>query len=187
MGYEVEYDRSFAGCKIEVFINEKKTVSSEYESWVCSFDKDNRKVRKEDVDGLYRDWQTVRQELARESNLYNDCQAMFISVNGFTKGAIAAARKYRIELETLDLLRKEMKEFIKTQEKLSRELDDLLIASVDIDRWDTTPSSALLLAHLFLWGILRKIVENHKEWERWEGDTWERRAVDIIKRIGKQK
>ncbi len=82
-------------------------------------------MRKEDIDGLFRDWQTVKKELARESNLYNDCQAMFISVNGFTKGAIAAARKYRIELETLDLLRKEMKEFIKTREKLSREFDDL--------------------------------------------------------------
>jgi len=135
----VEYDRCFAGCKIEVFINEKKTVSSEYESWVCAFDKDNRKVQKEDIDGLYRDWQTVKKELARESNLYNDCQAMFISTNGFTGGAIAAARKCRITLTTLDLLRDDMKEFIKTQEKLSREFNDLLKASVDIYRQKTIP------------------------------------------------
>jgi hypothetical protein len=38
-GYEVEYNRRFADCQIDIFIKQKKTVSSEYESWVCLVDK----------------------------------------------------------------------------------------------------------------------------------------------------
>jgi hypothetical protein len=187
MGYEVEYDRCFPGGKIEVFIKEKKIIGDEYTSWICSFDKDNRKVRKEDVFGLYRDWQIVKQELARKSNLYNDCQAMFISANGFTKGAIAASRKYRILLKTLDGLHNDKEEFIKTQEKLSRDFDDLLRASVDIDRQEALPLLDLCMAHLISWRLLRNIVENHKEWESFEDGSYEKIAMNIIKRIGKQK
>ena len=32
MGYEVQYDRCFPGCKIDIFANQEKTIISEYGS-----------------------------------------------------------------------------------------------------------------------------------------------------------
>lgn len=124
-GYEVKYNRCFANHKIDLFIKQKKTVSSEYESWICICDGGNRKVRKNDIDRLYHTREIVRKELVKESNLYADCQAMYISGKGFTKGAIKAARVYGIELRTIEQLITDWRDFINTQEKLSWELKKL--------------------------------------------------------------
>jgi hypothetical protein len=64
----------------------------------------NQKVRKNAIDHLYHILEAVRKELAKESNLYNDCQAMFISEKGFTKRAIEAGKEYLIVLITLKRL-----------------------------------------------------------------------------------
>jgi hypothetical protein len=125
MGYDVEYNRCFAKHKIDLFIKQKKTVSSEYEFWICICDSGNRKVRKNAIDRLYHTREFVRKELAKESNLYTDCQAMYISGKGFTKGAIKAADEYWIELRTIEQLISDWRDFVNTQEKLSQELENL--------------------------------------------------------------
>ena len=116
-GYEVQYDRCFANHKIDLFIKQKKTVSSEYESWICICDGGNRNVKKNDIDRLYHTREIVRKELIKESNLYTDCQAMYISGKGFTKGAIKAARIYGIELRTIEQLITDWRDFIDTRKK----------------------------------------------------------------------
>jgi hypothetical protein len=79
MGYEVEYNRCFAGHQIDVFIKRKKIIGDKYECWVCCCDNGNQKVKKNAVDRLYHTWNIVKKELAKESNLFSDCQAVFIS------------------------------------------------------------------------------------------------------------
>jgi hypothetical protein len=124
-GYEVQYNRCFVNHNIDLFIKQKKTVSSEYESWICICDGGNRKVRKIAIDRLYHTREIVRKELLKESNLYTDCQAMYISGKGFTKGAIKAARVYGIELRTIEQLISDWRDFINTHEKLSQDLENL--------------------------------------------------------------
>lgn len=184
MGYEVEYNRCFSGCKVDIFAKKKKIIGSNYQSWVCLVDNGNGRVPKDAVDSLYHTWKIVKKELAKESSLYADCQAMFISAKGFTKEARAAGREYRIELKTLDLLRKDKEEFIKDMEKQIRDFDDLLRNSADINQWVPDRFADHCLAHLILLRILRMLVKNHKEWESLEYDYAERKAVEIIKLVG---
>lgn len=184
MGYEVEYDRCFAGCKIDIFIREKKILSSDYGTWVCLVDDRNRNVQKDAVEGLYHTWKMVKNELAKESNLYDDCQAMFISAKGYTKEARAAGREYQIELKTLELLRKDKEEFIKEVKKQIRDFDDLLRNSADIKQWVPERLEDHCLAHLIILRLLRMLVKNHKEWESLEYGCPEKEAVDIIKLVG---
>lgn len=184
MGYEVEYDRCFSGCKIDVFTKEKKFLSSHYEVWVCLVDNRNRKVPKDTVDDLYNTREMVKKELAKESDLYQDCQAMFISAKGYTKEARAAGREYWIALKTLESLRKDKEEFIKKLEKQQRDFDDLLRNSADIKQWVPERLGDHCLAHLIILRLLRMIVKNHKEWETLEYGCPEKEAVDIIKLVG---
>ena len=127
MGYEVQYNRCFAGHQIDVFIKRKKIIGDKYECWVCFCDNGNQKVKKNAVDRLYHTWNIVKKELAKKSNLYSDCQAMFISRKGFTRGAVEAAKKYWIRLKTVEQLISDWRDFINTQKKLSQELEKLEI------------------------------------------------------------
>jgi hypothetical protein len=124
-GYEVQYNPCFANHNIDLLIKQKKTVSSEYESWICICDGGNRKVRKIAIDRLYHTREIVRKELLKESKLYTDCQAMYISGKGFTKGAIKTARVYGIELRTIEQLISDWRDFINIQKKLSQDLENL--------------------------------------------------------------
>lgn len=184
MGYEVEYDRCFSGCKIDVFIKKKKIIGSHYESWVCLVDNRNQNVQKDAVEGLYYTWKMVKKELEKESDMYNDCQAMFISAKGYTKESRAAGREYWIALKTLESLRKDKEEFIKELEKQIRDFDDLLRNSADINQWVPERLGDHCLAHLIILRLLRMIVKNHKEWETLEYGCPEKEAVDIIKLVG---
>ncbi len=184
MGYEVEYDRCFSGSKIDIFIKKKKILSSRYTVWVCFVDNRNRKVPKDTVDGLLITREVVRKELAKESDLHRDCQAMIISEMGFTKEARAVARKYRIALNTLESLSKDKDEFIKNEEKRRRFIDNLLRNSADINQWVPERLSDHCLAHLILLRVLRMLVKNHRDWENLEYGCPEQKAVDIIKLVG---
>ena len=75
MGYEVEYNRCFAGHQIDVFIKRKKIIGDKYECWVCFCDNGNQKVKKNAVDRLYHTWNIVKKELAKP--LY--CEAIIFS------------------------------------------------------------------------------------------------------------
>jgi hypothetical protein len=180
----VEYDRCFSGSKIDIFTKKKKILSSNYTVWVCLVDNRNRTVTKDTVDGLYHSREMVKNKLAKESDLYRDCQAMIITAKGFSKEARAAARKYRIALKTLKSLSKDKDEFIKEQEERRRYIDDLLRNSADINQWVPERLSDNCLAHLILLRILRKLVKNHREWEILEYGCPEKKAVDIIKLVG---
>jgi hypothetical protein len=184
MEYEVEYDRCFSGSKIDIFIKKKKILSSRYTVWVCLVDNRNRKVPKDTVDGLLITREVVKKELAKESDLHRDCQAMIISEMGFTKEARAAARKYRLALKTLESLSRDKDEFIKEQEKRRRYIDDLLRNSADINQWVPERLSDHCLAHLILLRVLRMLVKNHRDWENLEYGCPEKKAVDIIKLVG---
>jgi len=184
MGYEVEYDRCFSGSKIDIFIKKKKILSSRYTVWVCLVDNRNRKVPKDTVDGLLITREIVRKELAKESDLHRDCQAMIISEMGFTKEARAVAGKYRLALKTLESLSRDKDEFIKEQEKRRRYIDDLLRNSADINQWVPDRLSDHCLAHLILLRVLRMLVKNHRDWEILKNGSPEKKAVDIIKLVG---
>ncbi|MGD2086778.1 MAG: restriction endonuclease [Candidatus Aminicenantes bacterium] len=125
MGYEVQYNRCFAGHQIDVFIKREKIIGEKYECWVCFCDNGNQKIKKNAINRLYRTWNIVKKELAKESNLFSDCQAVFISRNGFTRGAVEAAKKYWIRLKTVEQLISDWWDFINTQKKLIRELENL--------------------------------------------------------------
>ena len=119
-GYEVEHNRRFGGKEVDIFFKNKKIFGSNYESWVCLFYKGNGKVWKKSIDHLFHILEAVRKELSKASSRYNDCQAMYISENGFTQGAIKTAKSKRIELVTRERFSKILENFIRDCEKTLR-------------------------------------------------------------------
>ena len=130
LGYTVETNRYFGDHIVDIFIKREKIIGSEYESWVCLVSKGNQKVGKDDIRRLFHMWEAVRKELAKESNLYSDCQAMYISGNGFTGGAINMAKEKWIELTTPAHLHDDQVKFIKKCEEFHQEFVDVVMMGI---------------------------------------------------------
>jgi hypothetical protein len=106
MGYDVELNRVIAGHSINILFKKKKKHGDRYEGRLCFFDEGDRNVGKNKINRLGPIIQTIWNELQKESNRdrYDHLQLVVISKKGFTKGAIEAAKTYRIELRTVGQL-----------------------------------------------------------------------------------
>lgn len=104
MGYDVEYNRTFANDQVDLFIKKKKDFSSTYNCWLCFCNNGNKKVTKSMVSRVNRVRAIVREELKKESYVCCSCQAVIISEKGFTRGCIETAREFNIALTTSEQL-----------------------------------------------------------------------------------
>jgi hypothetical protein len=132
MGYNVEYDRFFGKIKIDVFLK-KKILLDNYESWFCFFYDNNEKLQIDEINRLLPIVKIVKEEFAKQYTIYHDLQAMVITKNGFTEEALAEARKYCIELNTIELLLKHKEEFMKNEEKLKKKMKKFLMKKENKD------------------------------------------------------
>jgi hypothetical protein len=124
MGYDVEFDRSFARYPVDIFIKKKDEFSNDYECWICLVNDEKCKVGKKEISRLYSIREAARKELENESD---DCQAMVISESekDFTKKAVETAQMYKIELLTINRLTSNLKRFKEKYEKLIRNIQSL--------------------------------------------------------------
>lgn len=123
MGYDEELNPVIAGHPIDILFKKKKKHGDRYEGRLCFFDEEEGKVGKNKVKRLGPIKQDIWNELQKDSNRdrYDHLQLIVISQNGFTRGAIEAAKTYGIELRTLGQLVDELTKFDESHEKLIRD------------------------------------------------------------------
>jgi hypothetical protein len=125
MGFDVEFNREIGGHEIDIFIKKKKTIGNKYECSICDCKPGNRKKGKKIVTHFYSVREAVRNQLKKQPDSCDECEAIIISEKGFTKGAVDSANEYGIELMSYEKLLYELVKFHSNQKKLTRDFESL--------------------------------------------------------------
>jgi hypothetical protein len=106
MGFDVEPSLKIAGYSIDIFIKKKKMFGNKYECYICKCWDEEAKVNKNEVRQFAIVRNAVRNEL-NEQKEFDGCDAIIVSLKGFTKGAVEIAAKHGIILKKLEELEAE--------------------------------------------------------------------------------
>lgn len=110
MGFLVDTDYRDAGQAVALFIKRKRAFVDKYECYVCECGNDERKVNKNEIRLLSTLRELVRKELEEQKSNCTGCDAIYIALMGFTKGAIDLATEKGIILKTITELERELEE-----------------------------------------------------------------------------
>ncbi|UCH93660.1 MAG: NACHT domain-containing protein [Candidatus Aminicenantes bacterium] len=110
MGFEVEYNREIAGNEIDVFIKEKRKIGKKYAYYICECKDWGQKVGVDVVRDIFTLRESVNEEF-KSNGMGKYCEAIIVSIKGFTEEAINYAESVGITFYTYNQLLAELMDF----------------------------------------------------------------------------